>query len=200
VNQVAQNCNELSEATLAFVGRERTLSRHLSLEAQLATFEDMSKITIRSARDSDARAFLETLNRSIREVACADYSAEVIESWAVPISPKSLSRYAENPEGELRVIAEIDGKPVGIGATVISKSELRACYVAPEGLRQGVGTAIVSELERIGKAAGLDHFHLHGTVTAEPFYNALGYQSLQRIVHITRGGARIAAVTMRKDF
>ena len=128
----------------------------------------MSKVIIRPAEDSDALIFLEVLNCSIREVACADYSPEVIDSRAIPVGPKSISRYVENTEIELRIIAEIDGEAVGIGATVISNSELRACYVAPEGLRRGVGTTIVHELERI--------------------------------VHITSGGARMAAVTMRKDF
>jgi len=160
----------------------------------------MSKISIRPAKDEDARTFLETLNKSIRGVASADYPPEVIDSWAIPIGEKSFARYLENPEGELRIIAELVGVPVGIGATVIANSELRACYVAPEGLRQGVGTVIVSELERLGKEAGVTHFHLNGTVTAEPFYNALGYQSLERVEHTTSGGARMAAVNMRKDF
>lgn len=160
----------------------------------------MSKISIRSAGGADARIFLETLNRSIREVASADYAPEVIEAWVIPIDEKSLSRYAENPEGELRIIAELDGAPVGIGATVIANSELRACYVASEGLRQGVGTALVYELERLGKASGLTHFLLSGTITAEAFYNSLGYRSLKRIEHTTSGGARMAAVEMSKAF
>ena len=160
----------------------------------------MGKIKTRSAGDTDARVFLETLNVSIREVASADYPPEVIESWAIPIGEKSLKYYADNPEGELRILAELDGEVVGIGATVISNSELRACYVAPKGLRQGVGGAIVKELERIGKAEGLGYFHLHATITAEPFYNALGYASLERIEHATLGGLPMAAVSMRKEF
>lgn len=159
----------------------------------------MSKVIIRPAKDSDAQIFLEVLNRSICEVACADYSPAVIESWAIPVGPDSITGYVENRDGELRIIAEIDGAPVGIGATVISASELRACYVAPEALRRGVGTMIVHELERLARAEGLVHFDLHGTITAEPFYNALGYLSLERIVHVTSGGARMAAVKMRKD-
>lgn len=160
----------------------------------------MTKVAIRTAVHSDALVFLETLNASIRGVASADYPPEIIESWSIPIGSKSLSRYAENPEGELRILAEIGDKVVGIGATVLANSELRACYVAPNGLRCGVGTALVQELERMAKANGLKHFQLTGTITAEPFYNALGYSSLQRVESPTRGGLMMAAIKMRKQF
>lgn len=160
----------------------------------------MNKVAIRTAGLSDALGFLETLNASIRGVASADYPPEIIESWSIPIGPKSLSRYADNPEGELRILAEIGGQVVGIAATVLKTCELRACYVAPNGLRRGVGTALVQELERIAKAEGLEHFHLAGTITAEPFYNALGYASLQRVDTPTRGGLMMAAIKMTKQF
>jgi putative acetyltransferase len=160
----------------------------------------MNKVAIRTAGPSDALGFLETLNASIRGVASADYPPEIIESWSIPIGPKSLSRYADNPEGELRILAEIGDEVVGIGATVLKSCELRACYLAPNGLRRGVGTALVQELERIAKAEGLEHFHLTGTITAEPFYNALGYTSLQRVETPTRGGLMMAAIKMRKQF
>lgn len=160
----------------------------------------MSKITIRPALDSDALTFLEILNSSIREVASDDYPPEVIESWAIPIDEKSLASYANNSEGELRILAELDGQAVGLGATVILNNELRACYVAPRGLRQGVGSSIVQELERMAKAEGLTYFQLNGTITAEPFYHALGYSSLGRIEQPTRGGLPMAAVRMKKEF
>ena len=47
---------------------------------------------------------------------------------------------------------------------------------------------------------GLRHFELNATLTAEPFYASLGYESVKRIVHRTSGGAEMAAVFMRKVF
>jgi putative acetyltransferase len=70
--------------------------------------------------------------------------------------------------------AEIDGRIVGIGALVLAKSELCACYVAPQATRRGVGSALMHELERIGRDNGLANLEMDSSVTAEPFYLAHG--------------------------
>ena len=128
-------------------------------------------------KEEDAEALIKTLRDSIREVASADYAPNVIESWAPTVSVKSIQYVRKNPENEVRVVAELDGQIVGIGSTVVEQNQLRACYVSPEGFRKGVGTAIVETLEEIARENGVLQFELHATVTAEPFYNHLGYIS-----------------------
>ena len=71
-------------------------------------------------------------------------------------------------------MAEIDGEPVGIGAIVVSNSELRACYVAPSAARRGVGSAIVGRIEQIAREHRLNYLELESSTTAEPFYSAFG--------------------------
>jgi putative acetyltransferase len=96
-------------------------------------------------------------------------------------------------------MAELDGETVGLGALVVDEAELRACYVLPSAARRGVGSAIVSELERIARTHGLTHLHLEASLTAEPFYAALGYQVTERGETTLRSGRRMASVTMRKN-
>ena len=88
-------------------------------------------IRIRPAVADDAEAFVRTLRDSIRQVAAADYPPEVVESWAPELNAASIAYYHTNPEGEVRIVAEVSGEVLGIGATVIERSELRACYVSP---------------------------------------------------------------------
>ena len=93
------------------------------------------------------------------------------------------------------VIAEVDGAvafdlshdrvayvegDTGLGALVVSRSELRACYVVPEAARSGVGTALVNEIERIAREHGLTHLQLESSINAEPFYRAVGYAVVER--------------------
>jgi putative acetyltransferase len=52
------------------------------------------------------------------------------------------------------LIAEIAGRVVGIGAAVFESVELRACYVAPDAGRKGVGSALVKEIEHAARAGG----------------------------------------------
>jgi putative acetyltransferase len=132
-------------------------------------------------------------------LASGHYGADVIEAWARPFNADDLRELERNEDGEIRLIAELDGAAVGIGALVAADSELRACYVVPEAARMGIGSAIVREIERIAKAEGLTKLTLQASVNAEPFYAALGYQIVERGDHVLRGGQRMAAVKMIKS-
>ena len=128
-----------------------------------------------------------------------DYPLEVIEGWAPSINATALSELLENPDVEHRVIAESNGAAVGIGAIVVAKCELRACYVAPEATRRGVGSAIVRRLEDLARQHRLSHLQLVSSITAEAFYESLGYLNFGRDWHVLSSGASMACVKMRKD-
>ncbi|HJZ73412.1 MAG TPA: GNAT family N-acetyltransferase [Vicinamibacterales bacterium] len=155
-------------------------------------------ITVRPMQTAEARRFLEVHHASVRGLAANDYPPSVVEAWAPPITDEQLQRFLQNRDGELRLIAERDGEAVGIGAIVAANSELRACYVLPSAARQGVGAAIVAEIERRARQHGLRELHLESSVTAEPFYVALGYRAEQRGEHPIAPGVAMAAITMRK--
>ena len=158
------------------------------------------RITIRDIRPDDAEAFLRVHHAAVRGIAAKDYPPEVIENWAPPIDDAALARFLANPDGEHRIIAEIGSIAVGIGAIVVAKCELRACYVAPEAARQGVGSAIARHLEELARQRNLPFLQLVSSVTAETFYESLGYFNLGRDQHILSSGAPMACVKMRKMF
>jgi putative acetyltransferase len=153
---------------------------------------------VRRARQEDTPAFIDIHHRSVRGLASGHYAAEVLNAWAPPVGEYDLHEFERNVDGEIRLIAEVDGTAVGIGALVVADSELRACYVVPDAARRGVGSAIVREIERIAKAEGLSELTLQASVNAEPFYLALGYHVIERGEHALRGGQRMAAVKMTK--
>src|SRR2546425_9331811 len=100
-------------------------------------------VVIREMRLDEARAFLEVHHAAILGIAATDYPDTVIAAWAAPISDAMIQRFLENRDNETRIVAEVGGQIVGIGALVISNAELRACYVAPDVARTGIGTALV---------------------------------------------------------
>jgi putative acetyltransferase len=103
-----------------------------------------------------------------------------------------------NTDREVRFIAELDEIPVGIGALVVERSELRACYVVPHAARQGCGSAIVREIERVAREKGLTRLDLAASLNAEPFYAAHGYKVRERSDVVLRNGLRMPAVWMEK--
>jgi putative acetyltransferase len=155
-------------------------------------------VVVRPMLAEEARTFLEIHTRSIHGLAAPHYPPEVIEAWVVPVTEATIRGLLENPDHEIRLLAALDGVLVGLGCLVVQNSELRACYVAPEAARKGVGTAIVREIERIAKTRGLDHLQLEASINAEPFYAALGYEVVERGEHAWPSGQRMAAVAMRK--
>lgn len=155
-------------------------------------------ITVREMRTEEARRFLEIHHEAIRGIAVRDYPSAVIDLWAGPITDAAIERFLVNRDDELRLLAEVDGEPVGIGAIVLANCELRACYVAPHAARHGVGTAIVAEIERIARAHGLRYLQLESSITAKAFYRALGYEVEGRGELRLSAGVAMAAIKMRK--
>jgi GNAT superfamily N-acetyltransferase len=155
-------------------------------------------VFVRPMQAAEARRFLEIHHASVRSLAASDYPPSVIEAWVSPITDERLQRFLQNRDSEIRLIAELDGEPVGIGALVVGNSELRACYVLPTVARRGIGTVIVAEIERLACEQGVRELHLESSVTAEPFYAALGYRVEKRGEHRIAPGVSMAAITMRK--
>jgi putative acetyltransferase len=157
------------------------------------------KIVVREMRSTDARAFLEVHHAAVRGTAVVDYPLAVIEAWAPSrVTEEAAEQVRANRENEYRLIAEIDGQVVGIGALVFESSELRACYVAPVAGRRGVGSALVREIERAARERGLSVLELDCSITAEAFYRKQGYEVRGRGEHILGNGQRMACVKMRK--
>lgn len=155
-------------------------------------------ITVRPLRPNEGQVFLQIHGRSIRGLAAGHYPEAVIDAWTVPLTEESLRGFLKNADDEIRLIAELDGEPVGLGALVVGNSELRACYVVPEASRKGVGSALVAEIERIARDNGLERLELLASVNAEPFYAFLGYESYGHTEHILRTGHPMTAVKMVK--
>src|SRR6266851_5159468 len=157
-------------------------------------------ISVRLMRPEEGHRFLEIHHAAVREIAAKDYPVNVIEAWApLPITDKAVEALRANHDNEIRLIAEIDGEAVGIGALVVKNSELRACYVAPRASRKGVGSALVAEIERIAREHGLTYLHLESSTTAEGFYAAMGYDVEERGEFVLRSGTSMAAVKMRRS-
>ena len=155
-------------------------------------------VVIREMHRGDVKAFLEVHHAAARGIAGRDYPLAVIEAWApLPITRKHVEEVILNPDDEYRLIAEKDALVVGIGSLVLQRAELRACYVAPNSSRRGVGSMIVREIERIAQKRELKTLSLDATVTAEPFYAALGYSVWERGEHVLN--ERMACVRMRKS-
>jgi GNAT superfamily N-acetyltransferase len=161
---------------------------------------DERPLIVRPMRPEEARLFLAIHHDSVRGLAANDYPQVIIDAWApLPITEDRIQRFLANRDHEIRLLAEIDGDAVGIGALVVNNSELRACYVRPGAARRGVGAALVAEIERLAREHGLVSLRLESSITAEAFYTTLGYRVEERGELVIAPGVRMAAIRMRKE-
>src|SRR6202008_3014112 len=86
-------------------------------------------ITIRELRRGEERLFLDLLARSVRALAVTHYPHDVIDAWCVPPTSRNLAAFTRNSDKELRLIAEVGGVALGLGALCVKPAELRAGYV-----------------------------------------------------------------------
>ena len=156
-------------------------------------------IAVRPLRADEGRVYLEIVNGAIRGLAISHYPPDAIEGWVVPVTDETVRELMLNPDHEIRLIAELEGKRVGIGAVILERSELRACYVLPQAARRGCGSALVREIERLARENGVRRLELAGSINAEPFYAAHGYNVRERSDVVLRNGHRMPAVWMWKD-
>ena len=155
-------------------------------------------ISVRPLRDDEGRVYLNIVNSAIRGLAAGHYSPDAIEGWVVPVTDETVRDLMLNADHEIRLVVELDGNPVGIGALVLERSELRACYVSPQAARRGCGSTLVREIERLARLNGLTRLELAASINAEPFYAAHGYSVRDRNEIVLRNGHRLAAVLMEK--
>ena len=155
---------------------------------------------IRPIYPPDAKTVIEVHHAAVRKTASKNYPTDILEQWApLPVTDETVTKFIENADGEVRFLAEQDGKIVGMAAIVPSKCELRACYVAPEAGGRGIGTALLHELEKEADRRGLPFLQMDSSLTAEAFYKARGYEVQGRGEHELRSGKRMACVQMRKQ-
>lgn len=156
-------------------------------------------VLIREMRHEDARGFLEVHHAAVRSLASKDYPSEVIEAWApTPITSRQVAIVQSNPDGEYRLVAEVDGRLVGVSSLVARTNELRACYVAPSAMRKGVGSALLRQIELAARDQGCTHLETDASLTAEAFYRHNGYQPRGRAEHMLHNGRWMACIKMRK--
>lgn len=155
-------------------------------------------LIIRAFAASDAEAWLEVHRSAVRVLAASDYSQEVIDAWAPPITPRMIEQMQRGASAT-RIVAELSGELAGIAELALENSELRACYVSPDFARGGIGKALVAELEALARRAGATSLSLASSVSAELFYRHLGYHVTGRGSHVLHTGEPMACVHMRKS-
>jgi GNAT superfamily N-acetyltransferase len=120
-----------------------------------------------------------TMIHSIHAAATRGLPASAAGSAGVEefLKSRNPTAYADDMQRESFIVAERAGEVVGWGAFHADKTEITNVFVSPAQQRTGIGTAVITALEDLARAAGFDQVQLQATGTAIDFYLLKGYQS-----------------------
>jgi GNAT superfamily N-acetyltransferase len=139
-------------------------------------------VTIRTFAPQDAAAVSGVIRQTMAISNVADYPIERLQPLMDYFSPeKVLLLSAER----LCLVAEVDGRVVGTVA--LEGSELCTFFILPEYQSMGIGSQLLTELERLAVAAGIDAIHTDASLTGAPFYERRGYQRTGTVIEGTAG-------------
>ncbi len=125
----------------------------------------------RPATLDDAAALFELRRRSILELAARGLPAGEAEAWAAKLTLAGM----ETKLRELEIwVAELDGVVAAWGA--IRDDVLEGLYAAPEFAGHGVGSSMLSWLERVMIARGIAAVHAEASSNARAFYLRRSYR------------------------
>lgn len=145
---------------------------------------------IRDATPDDVPAIRQVHEASIRGLGPEAYDDRQVDAWAAGCATADYAAGIDESESEF-VVAILEETVVGFGSLshdaaeypIEVDAEVTAVYISPSVARQGVGTAILAELEERARARGADRLVLTASRNAVPFYRRHGYTRHRSIEH-----------------
>lgn len=126
------------------------------------------------------------------------YSDRQVAAWAA--KTEGVARYeqaVEDPTTDL-LVAEVDGEVAGFAELDHADEKIEALFVAPEHGGSGIGTALLEECETRLRGLGVETSCLEAVLNAVGFYEAAGYERVERITNTTTAGVEVESIKMRK--
>ena len=137
----------------------------------------MADVQIRRALDSDAEAISRLIVQTLRLSNAQDYSPEVIDRVAGNFDAAGVRKLMASRE----VFVALDGACL-VATASLAEEVVRSVFVLPEMQGRGLGKALMKHVEGVARAAGAQQLRVPASLTAVPFYTALGYAVIREVV------------------
>ncbi|XXF08382.1 GNAT family N-acetyltransferase [Pseudomonas sp. D2-3] len=137
----------------------------------------MAEAWMRRALDSDAEAISGLIVQTLRLSNAGDYSPEVIDRVAANFDVAGVRGLMASRQ----VFVALDDARV-IATASLAGDVVRSVFVLPELQGRGVGRVLMRHVEGLARTAGIQQLRVPASLTAVPFYTALGYAVIREVV------------------
>ncbi|MCJ1909742.1 GNAT family N-acetyltransferase [Planococcus ruber] len=134
---------------------------------------------------------------TVHSVNAAHYTAEQLHAWA-PMDEKEerIKKWRVSLAQNFSFVAEQKGKVVGF-SDLQQDGYLNRLYVHKDHQRQGVAAALLNVAEKEAGKLGLSEITLDASLTAKPFFEKRGYETIRQQT-VVRKGIALTNFKMRK--
>ena len=147
---------------------------------------------LRSYLPEDLPAMAALFYETVHFINARDYSPEALNAWAD--GSVDLVSWNRSLLAHLSLVA-VEGETLLGFADMAPDGYLDRLYVSHRHQRQGVGTALVQALEA---AVLVKCYVTHASITAVPFFQAMGYHVV-RAQTVERKGIELSNFVMEKE-
>jgi GNAT superfamily N-acetyltransferase len=133
------------------------------------------RFVIRPATVTDAEQACAVLRRSIAECCIDDHRNDLstLSYWLINKTPENVATWFASSR-DYSVVASAAQELIGV-AMLSDLGEVELCYVLPESRFDGVGKALLRDIEKRAREWGLRELRLESTATGLPFYESQGF-------------------------
>lgn len=153
------------------------------------------RLTFRRAGITDVAPLLRLVGDAIEQGCSGHYGPR--ERRAVFLS-YAQSLFVDVVSSIDVVVAEVEGRLVGLAELDRRRARLRALFVAAEVQGQGLGQRLLAAIETMAIRAGLRELRGSMSLNAEPFYARAGFVREGGVSVSWLGDTRVRVVPMRK--
>ena len=145
----------------------------LSGKAEEAT--PRPRVAVRPFRDDDAPALAKIFHASVREIGALDYTGPQTRAWS-PAMPDPVD-YIERARTRVVLVAvDRDDKPLGYG-DLEPDGHLDHLYCRPDRVGEGMGSALLAQLERVARSLGIQRIRVEASEGARRLLERRGYEA-----------------------
>lgn len=149
---------------------------------------------VRNFSPSDTREIAQLFYNTVHEINICDYMQEQVDTWA----PKNMSYeiWLEKLRNKLTYVAEENGQIVGFGQ-LESDGHIDCFYCHSKHQRKGVGSMLLSHIEKTARALGIKRLFTEASITAKPFFQNKAFSVISK-QQVERHGVYFRNFVMEK--
>ena len=133
---------------------------------------------VRLAQPADAEGISQVILAALHSSNAKDYPADVIARVASNFTADAVLALLTR-----RVVLVAVQDDVIVATAALEANVVRSVFVNPALQGQGIGRLLMSEIELRARQAGVTVLSVPSSLTAEPFYTQLGFQTVRDVYH-----------------